>query len=78
MTDEEYKLQMSVWAAVKSPFVLSNDLRKIDAGTLSLLQNTAVIQVNQDEMGQGANRRWWYYVDGDEYGPGKSSSGQVN
>ncbi|KAF2098346.1 alpha-galactosidase/alpha-n-acetylgalactosaminidase [Rhizodiscina lignyota] len=72
MQDSEYKIQMSVWAAAKSPMIMGNDLRKMDANTLSILQNTAVLSVSQDVKGSGAERSWRYFVpDQDKYGQGE-------
>jgi alpha-galactosidase len=45
---------------------MTNVMTKIDASTLSILQNTAVLAVSQDPEGSSANRIWRYYVDGGE------------
>lgn len=71
MTDSEYQVQMSLWAAIKSPLIMGNDLRKLTPSTLSLLQTTSVLAVSQDLLGTGANRRWRYFVDPDAYGQGE-------
>lgn len=71
MTDAEYKTQMSLWAAIKSPMIMGNDLRKMNPKTLSIYQNTAVLSASQDVLGSGANRRWRYFVDEDKYGQGE-------
>ncbi|KAI9802714.1 MAG: hypothetical protein M1825_002736 [Sarcosagium campestre] len=62
MTDAEYKTQFSMWAAVKSPLMIGTDLRKINAKSLSIISNPAVIAVSQDPLGRSAVRRWRYSV----------------
>jgi alpha-galactosidase len=56
MTDEEYKAHFSMWAAIKSPLLIGADLRELSAQTLSILNNPAVIAVNQDPLGKSAYR----------------------
>jgi alpha-galactosidase len=58
MTDAEYIAHFSVWAAVKSPLIMGNDIRIIKPADLSILSNPAIIAVNQDPLGQSAVRRW--------------------
>lgn len=54
---------MSLWAAFKSPLLMTNVLSNIDPPTLSILQNPAVLAVSQDPVGSSVNRIWRYYVD---------------
>ncbi|KAM0807623.1 putative Glycoside hydrolase family 27 protein [Seiridium cardinale] len=69
MTDPEYLTQFSLWAAVKSPLILGNDLRIVKPQDLAIVSNAAVIAVNQDPLGSSASRRWVYESDDiDEYG----------
>lgn len=80
MTDEEYKTHFSMWAAVKSPLLMGNNIDKLSPADLSLLNNPAVIAVSQDPAGSAAVRVWRYYVnDTDQYGQGEISmwSGQL-
>ncbi|KAJ6442209.1 alpha-galactosidase [Purpureocillium lavendulum] len=56
MTEEEYKAHFAMWAALKSPLLLGNDLRKMDATTLSIINNPAIIAVSQDPKGRSAIR----------------------
>ncbi|ORY55287.1 glycoside hydrolase family 27 protein [Pseudomassariella vexata] len=71
MSDAEYKTQFSVWAAVKSPLIMGNDLRIVKPQDLAILSNAAVIAVNQDPLGSSAARRWYYETDDvDQYGKG--------
>jgi len=56
MTDEEYKAHFAFWAALKSPLLIGADLRKLDAKTLTILNNPAVIALNQDPLGRAIKR----------------------
>lgn len=56
MTEEEYKAHFSMWAALKSPLLLGNDLRKLDATTLSIINNPAIIAISQDPRGKAVQR----------------------
>lgn len=57
MTAEEYQSHFSMWAALKSPLLIGTDLRHLDAAALRILNNPAVIAVNQDPLGRSAVRR---------------------
>lgn len=41
-----------MWAALKSPLLMGNDLRVLSAKSLSILNNPAVIAVSQDSLGK--------------------------
>ncbi|WPH02410.1 glycoside hydrolase family 27 protein [Acrodontium crateriforme] len=72
MTDDEYKLHFTMWAALKSPLIMGNDIRTIDAKSYSILTNPAIIALNQDPAGASMQRRWRYYVSPtDAYGGGE-------
>lgn len=72
LTDSESVAHFSLWAALKSPLLMTNVMSRIDPPTLSILQNTAVLAVSQDPVGSAATRRWRYYVDDvDEYHKGE-------
>lgn len=43
-----------MWAAIKSPLLIGADLRELSAQTLTILNNPAVIAVNQDPLGRSA------------------------
>lgn len=63
---------MSLWAALKSPLLMTNVMTKIDPATLSILQNPAVLAVSQDPVASTPVRIWRYFVDDvDEYGKGE-------
>ncbi|KAG8765506.1 hypothetical protein FRC12_007455 [Ceratobasidium sp. 428] len=66
MTYDEYVTHFSMWAAVKSPLILGNDVTAMTAETLEIITNKAVIAVSQDARGSPANRIWKKAVtDGD-------------
>ncbi|KAI9734633.1 MAG: hypothetical protein M1834_002234 [Cirrosporium novae-zelandiae] len=72
MSDDEYKIHFSMWAAVKSPLLMGNDIRSMSVSTLSILSNPAVLAISQDPSGSSAVRRWRYFVnDTDEFGQGE-------
>lgn len=66
LTEDEAISHFSLWAALKSPLLMTNVMTKIDGPTLSILQNTAVLAVSQDPQGSSAVRIWRYYVDDGE------------
>ncbi|KZF25420.1 glycoside hydrolase family 27 protein [Xylona heveae TC161] len=71
MTDSEYVVHFSMWAAVKSPLIMGNDIRSLSPSSFSILANPAVIAISQDPLSTSAVRRWRYPVeDVDEYGQG--------
>lgn len=70
MTDDEYKLHFSMWAMVKSPLIMGNDITKMTPSTLSILSNPAIIAINQDPLGMSAVRVWQYNSSVDNYGQG--------
>ena len=47
-----------VGAALKTPLIMGTDLRMLDAQALSILNNPAVIAINQDPLGSPVARRW--------------------
>ena len=62
MTDEEYKLHMTMWAAMKSPLIMSTDIEAMDANAYSILTNPAIIALSQDPAGSAMIRKWRYYT----------------
>ncbi|MFT4253646.1 MAG: glycoside hydrolase family 27 protein [Caulobacter sp.] len=46
-TPDEQRTLMSLWAIARSPLIMGGDLRHLDAPTLSLLTNRAMLAVNQ-------------------------------
>ncbi len=51
LTADEQYTQMSLWALLSAPLLLSCDLAKLDEFTFSLLSNDEVIEVDQDPLG---------------------------
>jgi alpha-galactosidase len=45
-----------MWAALKSPLLLGNDLRKLTASSLAIINNPAIIALNQDPRGRAIQR----------------------
>lgn len=46
----------ALWAIMKAPLLLGNNLSALDAGTLSVLSNTAALAVSQDPLGVQGHR----------------------
>jgi len=46
-TPDEQRTMMSLWSIARSPLIMGGDLRALDADTLALLTNDAVLAVNQ-------------------------------
>ncbi len=53
--DEQYS-QMSLWCLLAAPLLLSCDIASMDDFTLNLLTNDEVLDVNQDPLGEQAER----------------------
>jgi len=51
LTFEESKSHFSLWALIKAPLLLGNDITKMSNETLSILTNEEVIAINQDPLG---------------------------
>jgi len=47
---------LSMWAVMKAPLILGNDITTMSAATLSVLSNAEAIAVNQDPLGVQAKR----------------------
>lgn len=45
-----------MWSALKSPLLIGADVRELSAKTLTILNNPAVIAVNQDPLGRSATQ----------------------
>ncbi|KAK7975444.1 hypothetical protein PG989_013907 [Apiospora arundinis] len=56
MTDEEYKAHFALWAALKSPLFLGNDVRAMSAASLSIVNNPAILALSQDPHGRSLTR----------------------
>jgi alpha-galactosidase len=83
MTDEEYRVHMSLWSLLAAPLLAGNDLRDVPAGTLATLTNREVIAVDQDKLGKQARRAsqnsdleiWTRPLDGGAYAVGLFNRG---
>lgn len=56
MSYEEDKAHFSMWCMLNSPLLAGNDLRNISEETLSILTNTEIIALNQDDLGYQARK----------------------
>lgn len=73
MTDEEYKAHFALWAALKSPLFLGNDLRDMPASALTIINNPAIIALSQDPHGRSVTRvQRNTTVAKDQYGEGET------
>lgn len=50
-TPDEQRTLMTLWSIARSPLIMGGDLRHLDAPTLALLTNRAVLAVNQSSTG---------------------------
>ncbi|EDW91932.1 alpha-N-acetylgalactosaminidase [Drosophila yakuba] len=48
---DQSKLQMAIWSIMAAPLIMSNDLAAVRPEIKDILQNRAVIAVDQDELG---------------------------
>ena len=51
LTDAQFRTQMSMWAMVAAPLMVSDDLTSISPASLQDISNREVIEVNQDPAG---------------------------
>jgi alpha-galactosidase len=56
MTRDEYRTQMSLWAILAAPLIAGNDLTKMTPETKSILMNSEVIAIDQDQLGMQGDR----------------------
>jgi alpha-galactosidase len=56
MTDEEYRVHISLWSLLSAPLLAGNDLSKMTSETISILTNKEVIALDQDPLGKQADR----------------------
>jgi alpha-galactosidase len=61
-----------MWSALKSPLLIGADLRELSPKTLTILNNPAIIAVNQDPLGRSASQVYKSTdVKKDRYGQGE-------
>ena len=51
-TVQQQEIQMSIWAELASPLIVSSDLTSMSAATKQILGNKAVVAVDQDPLGK--------------------------
>ncbi len=57
LAPNEQVTQMTLWAIIAAPLLLSCDLTQLGAFDKALLMNDEIIEINQDVLGQQGNRR---------------------
>jgi len=63
-SDDEYRTHFSLWAMLKAPLIIGNDIRNFstpspeNAAVLEILGNKEVIAVSQDPLGRQARLTW--------------------
>ncbi|KAK7462459.1 hypothetical protein VKT23_008058 [Stygiomarasmius scandens] len=65
LTLPEQQTHFAFWAAVKSPLIISTDLTNISPEALSILNNTRIIALSQDELGESISFKRRYTNDHD-------------
>jgi len=58
MSDNEYRLHMTLWCLLAAPLIAGNDLTVLTPQTLEILTNPEVIAVDQDPAGIQGHRVW--------------------
>ncbi|KAH9817917.1 family 27 glycoside hydrolase [Melampsora americana] len=58
MSYDEYVAHFSMWAFVKSPLILGNDVTNMSKETLSIISNKEIIALNQDKNFDSGYRVW--------------------
>jgi len=58
MNFDEYVTHFSMWAILRSPLILGNDVTSMTNETLTIITNDALIAVNQDSNASPASRIW--------------------
>jgi alpha-galactosidase len=56
MSNDEYRVHMSLWSLLSAPLLAGNDLRTATPETLEILTNPEVIKIDQDPAGRQATR----------------------
>ncbi len=56
MTNEEYRVQFSLWSMLAAPLIAGNDLSTMSAATKAILTNREVIAIDQDPAGKPVDR----------------------
>jgi alpha-galactosidase len=56
MTDDEYRVHMSLWSMLAAPLIAGNDLRSMTQTIKDILMNREVIAIDQDAAGKQGTR----------------------
>lgn len=56
MDDEEFRTQMTLWAAAAAPLVIGSDVRTLSQSSVDILTDPDVLAINQDRLGVQAVR----------------------
>jgi alpha-galactosidase len=56
MTNDEYKVHMSLWSLLSAPLLAGNDVRTAKPEIMAILTNPEVIRIDQDTAGHQATR----------------------
>jgi len=48
---DQSKVQLAIWAILAAPLLMSTELRDVKPEFKAILQNKAILAVNQDELG---------------------------
>ncbi|KAJ1411911.1 glycoside hydrolase superfamily [Ochromonadaceae sp. CCMP2298] len=54
----EYRAHFSLWAMLKAPMIIGNDVRTLSTKVMEILGNKEVLAVSQDALGHQARRVW--------------------
>jgi hypothetical protein len=69
MTAGENRVYFGLWSIMKSPLLLSADLTALEASVIDIVNNSAVIAINQDTLGVQARKLGLTSADGPELKP---------
>jgi alpha-galactosidase len=58
LTLPEERLHFTMWAMMKSPLLMGNDITNMSPETMAILANQKVIAINQDPLGVQAHSIW--------------------
>jgi alpha-galactosidase len=56
MNGDEYRTHMSLWVMLAAPLLAGNDLSRMNAETLAILENRDAISIDQDLLGAQGDR----------------------
>lgn len=56
MSEQEHRTQVSLWALLAAPLLISNDFQKMTSSDLRVLSNHSVLAIDQDGLGRSGYR----------------------